>query len=240
MHTEVIKYQADGLDMVGHLYFDERGKGKRPGVLVYPHARGLGDHDKSVAERLAKLGYVALACDLHGNGQELATLAETFERLQPLRDSPTKVPARAKAAFDALLRRPEVDPEKIAAIGYCIGGAMALELARTGENIAAVVAFHGRLVSTLPDSAKKKIKGKVLACLGADDPHVSVKQRLAFEEEMRATKTDCQINVYSGVVHGFTTKGIENFGDPKENHYNAQADARSWSEMLALFKEVFG
>jgi len=116
---------------------------------------------------------------------------------------------------------------------------MALELARIGEDIAAVVALHGKLVSTLPASARKKIKSKILACLGADDPHVPLQQRLDFEIEMRAEKVNWQMNIYGGVVHGFTTPGIEKFGDPNHNHYDPQADARSWSEMLALFKEVF-
>ena len=125
MQTETLTYEADGLHMVSHLYYDEQREGRRPGVLVFPEAFGLGDHAKLRAERLAGLGYVTLACDLHGDGRVVHDLNEALGLVGPLRAEPARARSRAGKALAALQGRPEVDPTKIAAIGYCYGGAMA-------------------------------------------------------------------------------------------------------------------
>lgn len=238
MRTETLTYEADGLHMVSHMYFDERTDARRPGVLVFPEAFGLGDHAKSRAERLAGIGYVALACDLHGDGRLLHNLDEALALVRPLRADPSRARTRATAALDAFTGRPEVDPAKVAAIGYCYGGSMALELARSGAILAGVVGFHSGLATVAPQDARN-IKGKVLVCIGADDPSIPPDQRNAFEAEMREGRVDWQMNLYGGVVHSFTNPEADRRGQPERARYDAKADTRSWAEMCAFFEEIF-
>ncbi len=238
MQTQSVQYQADGLAMLGHLAFDASHEGKRPGILVFPEAFGLGKHAISRAERLASLGYVALACDLHGGQYLTKGLEEALGLLAPLRADPAKIRARAKGGLDALLARPEVDPGKIGAIGFCFGGTMALELGRGGADVGAIVGFHSGLATAAPQDAKN-IKGKVLVCIGADDPGIDAAQRGAFEQEMRAGGVNWQMSLYGGVKHSFTNPEADKLGRPEFAAYDAQTDKRSWAEMLALFDEVF-
>ena len=141
MHTEILKYEADGLKFESHLYFDESKSGKRPAVLVFPEAFGLGEHAKSKAKRLAELGFVTLASDLHGEGKIVRDLAAVMGLIGPLMADPSGSRTRAKAGLAALKARPEVDAARIAAIGYCFGGTMALELARSGSDVVGVCRF---------------------------------------------------------------------------------------------------
>jgi dienelactone hydrolase len=238
MSSEILTYEADGLTMHSHLYMDEAYSGPRPGILVFPEAFGLGKHAKSRAERLAGLGYAAIACDLHGNGKTVDNLEAVMALIGPLRNDPHRTRARAMGGLEALLSRPNVDPARIAAIGYCFGGTMALELARGGAAIAGAVGFHSGLATAAPDDARQ-IKGKVLVCIGADDPSIDFGQRQAFEEEMRNAKVDWQMNLYGGVVHSFTNPEADAIGRPEFIRYDAKADARSWAEMLAFFAEIF-
>jgi dienelactone hydrolase len=230
MQTETVEYDADGLHMVGHLAFDPAQAGPRPGILVFPEAFGLGQHAISRAERLAGLGYVALACDLHGDRYLTKGLDEALGLLGPLRADPLKIRARSKGGLDA---------GKIGAIGFCFGGTMALELGRAGADVGAIVGFHSGLSTALPEDAKA-IKGKVLVCIGADDPGIDAAQRSAFEAEMRAGGVNWQMSLYGGVKHSFTNPEADKLGRPEFAAYDAQTDKRSWAEMLALFDEVFG
>jgi len=239
MQSETVEYHADGLRMLGHLAYDPAQAGKRPGILVFPEAFGLGTHAISRAERLAGLGYVALACDLHGEQYLTQGLEEALGLLGPLRADPRKTRARAKGGLDALLARPEVDAGKIGAIGFCFGGTMALELGRSGAAVGAMVGFHSGLSTTLPADAKN-IKGKVLVCIGADDPGVDAAQRAEFEQEMREGGVNWQMSLYGGVKHSFTNPDADKLGRPEFAAYDAQTDKRSWAEMQALFDEVFG
>jgi dienelactone hydrolase len=240
MNTESLTYEADGLRMVSHFYYDGSKSGRRPGVLVFPEGLGLNDHARSRAERLAEMGWVALACDLHGEGRVLGLDEhdEAMALIGPLRANLTRTRARAVAGLDALKARAEVDPARIAAIGFCFGGTMALELARSGADVVGVVGFHSGLSTAAPEDAKQ-IRGKVLVCIGADDPGVPLEQRHTFETEMREGGIDWQMNVYGGVVHGFTNPRIGEMGRPDRARYDAQADARSWTEMRAFLDEVF-
>ena len=237
MQTEELTNVADGLAMRSELYIGE-GTGRRPSVLVFPEAFGLGDHARSRARRLAELGYVALACDLHGDAAQFTDLNQVMGMLGPLYQDPLKNRARGQGALNALLARPEVDAKRIAAIGFCFGGTMALELARGGAPLAAVAGFHSGLKTVRPEDAEK-IRAKVLVAIGADDPAIPLEQRLAFEQEMRAGKVDWQMHVYGGVVHSFTNEHADAAGKPEMLRYSAEADRRSWASMRALFDEVF-
>jgi dienelactone hydrolase len=238
MQSQRITYEADGLRMNSQLFYESEVP-RQAGILVFPEAFGLGSHAISRAERLAQMGYVALACDLHGDRRNITDLQEVMTLVGALRAEVSRTRARALAGLNALRQRAEVDPDKIAAIGFCFGGTMALELARSGANVAAVVGFHSGLATVAPQDANN-IRGRVLVCIGADDPGITVEQRKAFEEEMRAGKVDWQMNVYGGVVHSFTNPDADKAGRPEQLRYDAKADARSWREMRALFDEVFG
>jgi dienelactone hydrolase len=237
MHTEILKYDADGLKFESYLYFDESKSGKRPAVLVFPEAFGLGDHAKSKAKRLAELGYVALASDLHGEGKIVSDLGTVMGLIGPMMADPSSTRARAKAGLAALKARPEVDAARVAAIGYCFGGTMALELARSGSPVVGVAGFHSGLGTARPQDARN-IKGKVLVCVGADDPMIGTEPREAFVREMTAGGVDWQMEIYGGVVHSFTNPEADKQGNPALK-YDVKADARSWSKLKSYLEEVF-
>jgi dienelactone hydrolase len=207
-------------------------------VLVFPEAFGLSEHAVSRAERLAALGYVALACDLHGNGQLIDDLQQAVGMLQPLFADPSKTRARASGGLHALLGRAEVDRARIGAIGFCFGGTMALELARSGAEVAAIVGFHSGLGTAAPKTDAHGIKGRVLVCIGADDPMIPAEQRAEFEAEMRDAGVDWQMHVYGKTVHSFTNQMAAKRNMPDAIRYSAEADARSWASMQELFSET--
>jgi len=237
MQNEVVTYEADGLMMKSQLFFEPATQ-PRAGVLIFPEAFGLGAHVISRAKRLAGLGYVALACDVHGDGLLIADLSEAMERLQPIYTDTSRMRARARGALDALSKRQEVNPSKVASIGYYLGGTMSLELARSGADIKAVAGFHSGLATTAPKSDAKAIRARILVCIGADDPFISAQERAAFESEMRDAGVDWQMHVYGGTVHSFTNVEADGRGKLNEMRYSAASDARSWAAMQSLFGET--
>jgi dienelactone hydrolase len=237
MKTQDIEYHADGARLVGYLAVDDAKAGKRPGIIVAHEGGGLTDHAKNSARRLAEAGYIAFALDYYGDGKPLTDMAEVMPRLGKWMADPTGIRVRAHAALEVLMRQPETDTTRMAAIGYCFGGTTALEMARAGEPILAAVGFHSGLATARPAEAGK-VRAKVLAQIGAADPMVSAEQRAAFEKEMTDAKVDWRMTLFGGVVHSFTNPGADAFGRP-ELAYNKDADQRSWRAMLDLFDEVF-
>jgi dienelactone hydrolase len=233
-----LRYEADGLQMVGSLH-RPAGGGPSPGVLVFPEAFGLGEHAMEKAERIAKeLGYVALACDLHGD-RRIIDMAEAMTALGPLRTDAARVRARTSGALKALTAQAGVDASRIAAIGFCFGGTMSFELALSGADIKAAVGFHSGLQVTSPQDAKQ-IKGKVMALLGAEDPGIPSEARDAFGKMLTEAGVDWQMTLYGGVVHSFTNKDADKIGRPEFLRYDERADRRSWKQMADLFEDVFG
>jgi dienelactone hydrolase len=237
MNQETLTYHADGLEMRSRLFF-EPGAGPRPGVLVFPEAFGLSEHAISRAERLAEMGYVALACDLHGEARLIDDLQPAIDALTPLFSDPSRTRARAAGGLHALTARAEVDASRVAAIGFCFGGTMALELARSGADVKAVVGFHSGLATAAPKDDAKAIKARVLVCIGADDPMIPPDQRATFETEMRDAGVDWQMHLYGRTVHSFTNKGAAKRNMPNAIRYSAEADERSWESMKELFAET--
>jgi dienelactone hydrolase len=231
-----LTYEADGLAMRGQLFVPSSA---RPvaGVLVFPEAFGLGPHAVDRARRLAEMGYAALACDLHGEARVM-DLAAVMPVIGALREDPLRIRARAEPAWRALTARAEVDASRVAAIGFCFGGTMALELARGGADLRAVVGFHSGLGTVRPEDAKN-IKARVLVCIGADDPGIPAEQRAAFETEMRDGKVAWEMQLYGGVVHSFTNPEADKMGRPEFARYDERADRVSWAAMSELFNEVF-
>jgi len=230
--SEPLAYEADGLAMTGQLQKPE-GAAPKGWVLVFPEALGLGEHAIERARRLTEEGYVALACDLYGDGRFYETPADMAAAFGELRGDAGRVYARAQGAYDALRRLPGVDWRRVSAIGHCFGGTMVLELARRGTPLAAGVGFHCGLgpVGGAPALA---VSAPVLVCLGADDPSIPPEQRLAFEDEMRSAGASWRMSLYGGVAHSFTNPAADRLGRPEFARYDAAAERASWSEMLAF------
>jgi dienelactone hydrolase len=217
--------------------YDDAAKGALPLVLVVHEWWGLNDYAKDKARELAQAGYVAFAVDMYGKGVLAKDAKEAGELAGKYKGDRKLMRRRIVAGLDAAKTNPRVDPNRIAAIGYCFGGTVVLELARSGADIAGVVSFHGGLDTPDPQDAKN-IKCKVLVLSGADDKSVPMSQVTAFEEEMRQGKVDYQIVIYGGAVHGFTNRA--NGDDPSKNvAYNEKADKRSWQAMKDFFGELF-
>jgi len=236
--TRDITYEADDRTMVGTIALPD-GTDRRPGVLVCHEGPGLDDHARARAVRLAEeLGYVAFALDYHGGGQPITSRNDMMARIGELRADLPRARAIGTAGLDVLRAEPRTDPDQLAAIGYCFGGTLSLELARGGADLKAVVGFHSGLGTVRPEDARN-ITGKVLALIGADDPIVTNEERRAFEEEMRAGGIDWQLVVYGGAVHSFTNPRATAIDIPGIA-YDEATDRRSWQAMLDLFAEVFG
>ncbi len=234
--TKDIAYEVDGVEMVGRLATPD-GDGKRPAVLIAHEGSGLDDYQKTRAEQFAELGYVAFALDYYGGGKPLPDRDEMMTRLGGLSDDPDRIRAISRAGLEQLLGEPRADAAKVAAIGYCFGGTMVLELARSGADLKAVVGFHPGLDTARPEDARN-ITGKVLVCVGTEDPFIPPEQRLAFEDEMRAGGVDWRMNLYGGAEHSFTHPWAELASIPGVT-YHEPTDARSWRAMCDLLDEVF-
>lgn len=235
MHSEQIEYVIDGVRHLGHLAIPD-GDDLRPAVLVCHEGPGMTDHPRHRADRLAaELGYVAFALDYWGDGKPLPA-DEVPAKLGGLMADQATARRLAHAGLDLLLAHPRADRGRVGAMGYCFGGTMALELGRDGAPVHAIVGFHSGLANATPSDAAN-ITGKVLVCLGVDDPIIPPAQRAAFEQEMNAAGVDWQMVLYSGAGHSFTNKLAD--GTRPGFQYHEASDLRSWRAMVAHFEEVF-
>jgi dienelactone hydrolase len=235
MNHQTLVYQADGLVMRGELFFGHSGV-SQAGVLVFPEAFGIGENSIARAKRLAAEGFVALACDLHGEGRFVNNLPEAMRLVGPLFDNPDRARARGLAAFNTLIARPEVNAARVGAIGFCFP--MPMELARAGADIRAAVGFHTGLSTKGPAALPGTIKARILVCIGADDPYIPPDHRAAFEAEMRSASADWQINIYGKTVHSFTNSQAALRKMPDVIRYSPEADIRAWNAMRGLFAEA--
>ena len=230
--TRAVEYPADGLTMVGHLALPA-GAGRRPAVLVGPEGVGLSDVERRRAEALAEAGYVALAFDLHG-GRYLADPEEMLARCLPLLADPDRLRGIGHAALDVLRAEPRVDPDRVAAIGYGTGGAVALELGRDGVDLRAIGTVNG-LTTGRPGEAAR-IRCPVWAGVGAQDPIMGQAQRDAFTAEMEAAGVDWRLVVYGGALHAFHHPPVGHRVVPGVGHHPAHA-RRAWRDVVALLAE---
>jgi len=226
--------------MKGYLAYDENIKGKRPGVLVVHEWWGQNEYARTRARMLAERGYTALAVDMYGEGKT-ATHPDDAAKFssETMKNFPV-AKERFEAAMKFLKKQGTVDPTRIAAIGYCFGGGVVLNMARQGEDLKAVASFHGSLAAVRP-AQTGKVKAKIRVYNGEDDKFNTQEAIDAFVKEMRGAKVDFQFINYPGAVHSFTnpdaTELGKKFGLPLA--YNADADARSWADMNNFFAEVF-
>jgi dienelactone hydrolase len=234
-----VSYDVSGRTYTGFLANGGAAKAT-PGVLVFHGGDGLTPQTKKRAEMLAELGYVAFVADLFGENPEMG-LEGSRKRHQFFRENHHELIARCNGALDILRQQPNVDAKRIATIGYCFGGHVALEHGRSGADLRAIVGFHSGLDTQYPE-ASVNIKAKVLICQGDQDPFASVAQVNAFMENMTASKVDCQLLMFAGQCHCFTdpyAAGLAAKHNVAGVVYNEAADRRSWAAMQALFDEVF-
>jgi dienelactone hydrolase len=237
MPTRDLDYRCDDVNLRGYLAWNDKAAGPRPGVLVFHEGLGLGEFAMERARQLADLGYIALAADMFGDRRQASNLQQVATLVGGLRAEPEKLRARGRAALAALADLPEVDTSRLAAIGFCFGGSVVLELAREGADLKAVVSFHGVLATKMP-AQPGRVKASVLVLTGAEDPLAPPDQVTAFEDEMREGHVrDWQVISYGNTLHGFTNPAADG-SMMRTALYNEQADRRSWGAMRGLFDEV--
>ena len=236
--TEAVEYQQGDTALQGFFAWDDAVKGKRPGVLVIHEWWGHNEHARNQAIRLAKAGYVGFALDMFGKGK----LAKHPEDAQAFVKEATADPMVTKARFDAALAllkaRPQVNPEDIGAVGYCFGGAVALGMARAGEDLDVVATFHGALANRGPPAEKGKVKPRIFVATGGADPMVTKDQVEAFEKEMKDAGARVEVVVYPNVKHSFTNPDAGKAG-MSGLAYDAEADRKSWEAAMKVFREVW-
>jgi dienelactone hydrolase len=237
---EEINYESGGTVLKGYLVYDASASKPRPGILVVHEWWGLNDYVRDRARKLAEMGYTAFALDMYGNGKQAGHPEDAQKFMMEVLNNMDAAEARFRAAEKVLRDHPSTNPEKIAAIGYCFGGAVVLHMARIGEDLGVVGSFHGSLGTAVP-AQPGAIKARLLVATGADDPFVPPADVDAFKAEMAAAGADMKFISYPGVVHGFTNPDATEMGE-KFNlplRYDEAADKDSWSELQKLLSRTF-
>jgi dienelactone hydrolase len=238
LKTKAVEYKQGDTTLQGFIAYDDAVKEKRPGVLVVHEWWGHNQHARNQAIRLAKAGYVAFALDMYGKGKVAKHPDDAKKFMAEATSNLATMDARFDAAKELLKKDPRVDPAKIAAIGYCFGGAVVLGQARAGEDLQVVGTFHGALGTSNP-AQPGKVKARILVQNGAADPMIPQDQVDAFKKEMDAAGARYEVINYPGALHSFTNPDaskakVEGLG------YDAEVDKKSFAKLLETFKEVFG
>ncbi len=236
--SEEVTYTVGDTVFNGYIATDDAIEGKRPGVIVVHEWWGNNDYTRKRADMLAELGYTAIALDMYGDGKVADHPDDAGKFAGEVRKNMAEAEARFRAAMDLLKQQSSVDGEQVAAIGYCFGGGVVLEMARRGVELDAVASFHGSLGTSEPAQAGA-VLARVAVFNGADDPFVKPEQIQAFEVEMDYANVEYMFVNYPGAVHSFTNPDAngEKFELPLK--YNAAADNDSWAKMQEMFEEVF-
>src|SRR5208283_1342427 len=237
VQTKKVAYKHGALECQGFLAWDDAVQGPRPGVLVVHEWWGLNDYAKQRAEQLAKLGYIAFAADMYGEGKVAAHPKEAGEMAGKVRASVEDWRQRALHALEVLKSQPQCDKTRLAAIGYCFGGSTALQLAFSGADLKAVASFHGAL-QTPTDAEVKQIKAAILVCHGADDSFIPAAAIKGFRDALDKGGAKYDFVAYPGAVHSFTVADADKHGNPGMK-YNKAADEDSWKRLQALLAEKF-
>ena len=236
VQTSVIEYRDGKAVLEGLLAWDDALKGPRPGVMVAHAWGGRSEFEDNKAIELAKLGYAGFALDLYGKGRRGASKEQNAALMKPFIEDRAMLQARLLLSLSTMRGQAEVDANRVAAIGFCFGGLCVLDIARTGEDLAGVVSFHG-LFGSPGNTGDNAVRAKVLALHGWDDPMVTPDQVLSLGKELTAMGADWQLHAFGNTVHAFT--------NPKANDpgfgtmYSAVADHRSWDAMRAFLAEIF-
>lgn len=236
---EEVTYASDSTNLKGYISFDENNQKKRPGILIVHEWWGHNDYVRKRADMLAELGYTAMAIDMYGDGKQANHPDDAGKFAMSVMTNLPEAKARFNAALELLKKQESVDEEKIAAIGYCFGGSVALTMANSGADLDAVAAFHSGV--QLPVMPNKELKARVLVCNGADDPFVSPESIVAFKTAMDSIQANYEYVSYPGVKHSFTSKDADANGEKFQLPlvYDADADKKSWESLQILLKETF-
>jgi dienelactone hydrolase len=234
-----VEYTGDNIVMKGYLASDEKMEGKRPGILIVHEWWGLNDYARKRAKMLADLGYVALAVDMYGEGKQAEHPDDASKFSSEIMKNFDGAKARFQAALNFLKGRPDVDPDRIAAIGYCFGGGVVLNMARQGVDLKAVASFHGGLAAVKP-AQPGSVKAKIIVFNGADDTFVPAEQIEAFKKEMTSAGADFRFISYPGAIHSFTNPEADAYAKKFNIRvgYNKEADIKSWNELKKFLKET--
>jgi dienelactone hydrolase len=235
IQTRTIEYYHDDTRLEGILAWDDTKEGPRPAVLISPAWAGRDAFAINKARDLAELGYVGFALDMYGDGRVGSGPDENAQLMGPFLADRALLQARQQAALDAVRRQPEVDANRVAAIGFCFGGLCVLDLARSGADLRGVVSFHG-LFTPPANTAGQRILSKVLVLHGYDDPIVTPDNVLALADELTQAGADWQIHAYGGTVHAFTNPQANDPGFGTV--YKEEADRRSWQALRNFLAEV--
>lgn len=240
LRSEKITYKAGDRELTGYMVYDASITGKRPGILVVHEWWGHDAYARQRADMLAAQGYTAFALDMYGTGRLADHPKDAGAMAKEVLATQGVMHKRFRAAKDVIKAHPTVDSAQLAAIGYCFGGNVILDMARAGVDLRAVAAFHASLTQTIP-AEPGKVKAKVRVFNGADDPFIKPENLAKLKDGMKASGADFEYISYPGVVHSFTseiaTERGEKFNLPLK--YDAKADADSWAQTLDLFKDVF-
>ncbi|AGL86298.1 MULTISPECIES: dienelactone hydrolase family protein [Pseudomonas] len=242
--TQEIPYRStDGTQLIGYYAYDDALQGPRPGIVVVHEWWGLNDYAKRRARDLAALGYSALAIDMYGQGKHTEHPADAMAFMQAALKDSTAASARFNAGLELLKQQPQTDPQKLAAIGYCFGGKIVLDAARQGLPLAGVVSFHGALATATP-ATPGSVKAKILVEHGAQDSMVTADNVTTFKTEMDKAGADYRFVSLEGAKHGFSNPDADRLSHGEHGGpdigYNKAADERSWADMQAFFKKLFG
>ena len=234
-----ITYSAGDTTLKGWIAYDDAVKGKRPAVLVVHEWWGHNDYARKRANMLAELGYVALAVDMYGDGKQANHPDDAGKFAGAIAKNRPLAKARFEAAMKLLHKQGNVDGNRMAAIGYCFGGGVVLNMAREGEDLKGVASFHGGLATDTP-AQQGRVKAQVRVFTGADDKMIPPTQVESFRQEMDKAGVNYQVVVYPGALHAFTNPDADEYAK-KFNMpiaYNAAADKDSWMQLQAFLAEV--
>ena len=236
LQHRLVEYRDGDTVLEGRVAWDDRFSGPRPGVLVAHAWGGRSDFEDGKADDLAGQGYAAFALDLYGKGVRGNSPDENAGLMQPFLDDRAMLQQRLQSSLSAMREQPEVDAERVAAIGFCFGGLCVLDIARTGEDVAGVVSIHG-LFGPPGNTTGNRISAKVLALHGWDDPMATPDQVTALADELTTMGADWQLHAFGNTMHAFTNPAAN--APDMGTVYSAAADKRSAVAITNFLDELF-
>lgn len=236
---EEISYDGDSITMNGYLAYDANLEGKRPGVIVVHEWWGHNEHTRNSAEKLAEAGYVAFAVDMYGDGKTADHPKDAGSFAGAVMSDFAGAQKRFNAALEVLKNSEQCNGEDLAAVGYCFGGGVVLNMARQGEDLDAVATFHGS-IGAIEKATPGSVKARILVMNGEDDPFVSADAIVDFKNEMDSANVNYEFVNYPGAVHAFTNPGATEKGKEFELPlaYNEEADKQSWAKLMEFLEST--
>lgn len=240
LQTETVEYQVDGESYTGYLAWNDSYEGPRPGVLVVHEWWGHNEFARDQAEKLAAAGYTAFALDMYGSGKLADHPRDAMAFMEAATADLDSVVNRFTTAMDILKQHETVDSNRIAAQGYCFGGAVVLNMARLGMDLAGVVSYHGSLGSPI-EVSPGEISARIQVYTGGADPMVPADQVAGFVDSMMKAEADFTVTSFPGVRHSFTNPGADRFAAEFDMPvgFDQGAAERSWNGTMQFYQEIF-